>query len=129
MRRYQDGERDFVLGKEDKLRKLPFRTRLVGREEEISHLKDLFNQASDGKGKVCLISGEAGRGKTRLVEDLRGYVYEMGGVFLSGRCLDQVGSRQLSAHNLFENILRELRSFVLSEVPQDDITMVILKVL
>ncbi len=89
LRRYQDGERDFVLGKEDKLIKLPFSTRLVGREEEISHLKDLFNQASGGKGKVCLISGEAGRGKTRLVEELRGYVYEKGGVFLSGRCLDQ----------------------------------------
>lgn len=38
-------------------------------------------------------------------------------------------NRELSAHNLLENILRELRSFVLSEVPQDDITMVILKVL
>lgn len=89
LKRYQEGETDFVLGKEDRLVRLAFRTRLIGREEEISKLKDLLNQTGRGKGRVCLIRGKAGSGKTRLAEELRGYVYGKRGIFVRGRCFDQ----------------------------------------
>jgi class 3 adenylate cyclase/predicted ATPase len=46
-------------------------TPLVGREEEIGLLLRLWTQSQDGLGQVVLLSGEAGIGKSRLVEVLR----------------------------------------------------------
>lgn len=42
---------------------------LVGREAELSQLKECLVQATDGDGSTVLISGEAGMGKTRLLEE------------------------------------------------------------
>ncbi|MCK5242276.1 SpoIIE family protein phosphatase [bacterium] len=87
--KYQKGERQFLIGGEDKLRKLNYRTRLIGRSKELSLLKQMFDQVKQGKGKLCLIGGEAGRGKTRLVNELRSYVYQKGGIFISGKSFEQ----------------------------------------
>ena len=46
-------------------------TPLVGRDEEIKLLLHLWGKAKDGGGQVVLLSGEAGIGKTRLVEVLK----------------------------------------------------------
>ena len=46
-------------------------TPLVGRDEEIELLLHLWGKAKDGEGQVVLLSGEAGIGKTRLVEVLK----------------------------------------------------------
>ena len=43
-------------------------TPLVGREQELGLLLDRWEQAEEGLGQVVLISGEAGIGKSRLVE-------------------------------------------------------------
>ncbi len=43
--------------------------RLVGREEELALLQDCWLMAKAGQGRMALISGEAGVGKTRLVEE------------------------------------------------------------
>jgi class 3 adenylate cyclase len=45
---------------------------LVGRDEEIGLLLRRWEQSKDGFGQVVLISGEAGIGKSSLVEGLRG---------------------------------------------------------
>jgi diguanylate cyclase (GGDEF)-like protein len=89
LERYNKGEREFVLGKADRLKKLTYRTRLVCREEEIERLKQLYNHTKEGRGSICLVSGEAGRGKSRLVDELRGYVYEQGGEYIGGKCFAQ----------------------------------------
>jgi len=44
---------------------------LVGREEERALLERRWKQATEGEGKVVFISGEAGLGKSRIVEDLK----------------------------------------------------------
>ena len=44
---------------------------LVGRESELDLLFDLWRRAAEGTGQVALISGEAGLGKSRLVQALR----------------------------------------------------------
>ncbi|MFY9974225.1 MAG: adenylate/guanylate cyclase domain-containing protein, partial [Chromatiaceae bacterium] len=46
-------------------------TDLVGREEELELLLDQWKQARDGKGRVVLVGGEAGIGKSRLCHALR----------------------------------------------------------
>ena len=46
-------------------------TPLVGREEEIGLLLKRWNQAKDAEGQVVLLCGEAGAGKSRIVESFR----------------------------------------------------------
>jgi len=46
-------------------------TPLVGREAELTLLVERWAQSQDGLGQVVLLSGEAGIGKSRLVEALR----------------------------------------------------------
>ncbi len=41
---------------------------LVGRDLELTMLRQLWTQARDGRGSVVLVSGEAGIGKSRLVD-------------------------------------------------------------
>lgn len=46
---------------------------LVGRDEELASLQQCVDNLLEGKGGIVAIVGEAGLGKTRLVEELRGY--------------------------------------------------------
>src|SRR5919109_4719868 len=49
-------------------------TPLVGREQEIRLLQERWAQVKDGLGQVVLLSGEAGIGKSRLVQGLKEHV-------------------------------------------------------
>ena len=51
-------------------------TPLVGREREVDLLLDRWEQAKGGQGQVVLLSGEAGIGKSRLVQVIRDHVAE-----------------------------------------------------
>ncbi|MBN1799518.1 MAG: sigma 54-interacting transcriptional regulator [Spirochaetales bacterium] len=84
--KYKQGERKFPLGMNDKQVRLLFTTGLLSREEELKNLKGLYDNTLKGQGSVCFIAGEAGKGKTRLAEELRSYVYREGGVFIDGKC-------------------------------------------
>ena len=49
-------------------------TSLVGRESAVALLLERWEQAKDGQGQVILLSGEAGIGKSRLVQVLKEYI-------------------------------------------------------
>jgi predicted ATPase/class 3 adenylate cyclase len=49
-------------------------TPLVGREQEAGLLRERWEQVKDGIGQVVLLSGEAGIGKSRLVQELMAQV-------------------------------------------------------
>ena len=49
-------------------------TPLVGREQEVGLLLDRWEQAKNGQGQVILLSGEAGIGKSRLVQVLKDHI-------------------------------------------------------
>jgi hypothetical protein len=49
-------------------------TPLVGREQEVALLRERWAQVKDGMGQVILLSGEAGIGKSRLVQVLTAHV-------------------------------------------------------
>ncbi|HEX5752942.1 MAG TPA: TOMM system kinase/cyclase fusion protein [Archangium sp.] len=46
-------------------------TPLIGRTEELAFLLELWNRARSGQGQLLLLSGEAGMGKSRVVQALR----------------------------------------------------------
>jgi serine/threonine protein kinase/tetratricopeptide (TPR) repeat protein len=51
-------------------------TPLVGRDTELSILKDRWEQALDGLGQIVLLIGDAGLGKSRLIRELREHVID-----------------------------------------------------
>lgn len=58
--------------------------RFVGRESELSLLRDEFDRASKGDPAFVAISAEAGSGKTRLIEEFRTRIAS-GATWLEGR--------------------------------------------
>jgi uncharacterized protein YbjT (DUF2867 family)/DNA-binding SARP family transcriptional activator len=59
---------------------------LVGRAAERRQLVDLFRAADAGRTQFVLLTGEAGIGKTRLVEDFRTWCARQGAVVAEARC-------------------------------------------
>ena len=62
-------------------------TPLVGRESESTLLFDRWEQVKDGQGQVVLLSGEAGIGKSRLVQALKDHIAEEAHIRLECRSL------------------------------------------
>jgi tetratricopeptide (TPR) repeat protein len=58
--------------------RIPRETALYGREPEIAHLRALHALAKRGEGQVVLIEGEAGIGKTRLIDEFLSYLQHEG---------------------------------------------------
>ncbi|MCK4799224.1 MAG: AAA family ATPase, partial [Spirochaetes bacterium] len=106
--RYLKGETGFIIGEKDQKVKLTYQTRLVGREEELNKIKALVDKAWSKEGSICLIGGEPGVGKTRLVEALKEYVYnkgyKAGGLFIEGRCVSQENK---TPYQSFRNAINE----------------------
>jgi len=69
--------------------RLPAEPALVGRGQEIERLRQHLNSALNGKGTTVLICGEAGVGKTRLVNEFLNLAKTMGIKILSGWCLSE----------------------------------------
>jgi class 3 adenylate cyclase len=59
---------------------------LVGRELELSELEDALLAAMRGEGRMLLLSGDAGMGKTRLATELGERARGIGATYLSGGC-------------------------------------------
>ncbi|NOT54643.1 MAG: AAA family ATPase, partial [Deltaproteobacteria bacterium] len=61
-------------------------TPLVGREEEFALLRRRWEQAKEGEGQVVVLSGEAGIGKSRLVQEMKERVSAEGAIRIEFRC-------------------------------------------
>lgn len=59
---------------------------LVGRERELSVLRECFARAAAGRGQVVAVGGEPGVGKSRLLHELRGSLQGERVTFLAGHC-------------------------------------------
>ena len=65
-----------------------FEASLIGREEEWGHLEKAWKTVRKGAGRIVLIEGEAGVGKSRLAEEFLRWVVADGGTVLRGRGYD-----------------------------------------
>src|SRR5213594_3418677 len=70
----------------------PMEAVFVGRHHELAELRGGLNDAAACRGRFFLVVGEAGIGKTRLVEELAREAAERSGVALWGRCWEGVGA-------------------------------------
>jgi DNA-binding CsgD family transcriptional regulator len=61
---------------------------IAGRDREIAFLRAALDRAVDGAGTLVLIGGEAGIGKTRIVEELQTFARNAGVLVLAGHCFD-----------------------------------------
>jgi tetratricopeptide (TPR) repeat protein len=64
----------------------------VGRIQEIMQLREGLKGAMTGRGRLFLVSGEPGSGKTRLTEELTTYARMRGFCVLVGKCFDGKGA-------------------------------------
>jgi predicted ATPase len=72
--------------------------RFVGRTQELARLHQLMTHAAEGTPLVAVIGGEAGVGKTRLVEQLAAAAEEQGVRVLRGGCVP-LGEEGVPFHN------------------------------
>lgn len=56
----------------------PRETAVYGRDAEFARLRELYDQARSGNGRVVLVEGEAGIGKSRLVDEFVGRLHAAG---------------------------------------------------
>ena len=82
-------------------------TPLVGREAEVALLRERWAQARDGLGQVVLLSGEAGIGKSRLVQVLQEHVAAEPHARLEWRCSPY--AQQSPLHPVIAHLHRLLR--------------------
>jgi len=99
---------DYVLETRETAESYALRTHFVNREQEIAMLQALWEQAKSGAGKLALISGESGVGKTRLVVELEVQAELEGAHVVWGQCLESGGS----AYHPWREVLRVLVRYI-----------------
>ena len=64
----------------------------VGRQPEMAELRAALDDAISGQGRLVMIAGEPGIGKTRTAQELAGLAIADGAKVLWGRCYDREGA-------------------------------------
>ena len=71
---------------------------LAGRESELAELERSIRLAAAGRGSLLLIGGEAGVGKSRLIDEALASARVLGCLTLVGRCSEQEGTAPLEPY-------------------------------
>lgn len=96
---------------------------LVGRERELTFLRQALDRAHKSKGGLVLISGEAGLGKTRLAVEIQREAQNTGFLCLTGHCLYQEDPNPyLPFVEILQSYLDTRETMV--GAPQDDDTII-----
>ena len=86
----------------------------VGRDRELGELTAAFEEAASGRGRLMMVVGEPGIGKTALCEQLGSFAEEHGGLTLVGHCYEE-GSLSLP----YLGFVEALRTYVRNRAPED----------
>ena len=85
----------------------------VGRESELRQIGEVLGDAFRGRSGLILLAGEAGVGKTRLVEEVVRQARDLGGIALVGACV--VGGSALP----FAPLAEALRMLAIDRSPNE----------
>ncbi len=86
-------------------------TTFVGRSRELIAIDALLAKVAAGRGRCLLVSGEAGVGKSRLVQEARRKALAQGFVVLDGHCEPpDAGLAYAGVASLLRNYLRSLKT-------------------
>ena len=85
LRKFISGNTAISLDETDEPIKLRTVTVLAGRSNEYDRLIRIFDRALNGTGSICLISGEFGIGKSRLIDEMVSNIYYHRGTFIEGK--------------------------------------------
>jgi diguanylate cyclase (GGDEF)-like protein len=97
------------LGARDICDRLVIPEKLYGREQELATLLNAYGNVSQGKSSLVLVTGEAGIGKTALIESLRQPILQQQGYFLKGKFDQLQRDRPLGAIlDAFTGLIRQL---------------------
>ena len=88
-------------------------TRFVGRDRELADLAELLDQSAAGRGRLVLVGGEPGIGKSRLVDELADRARERGLLVLWGRGWEEAGAPP------YWPWVQALRAYFRSAAPDD----------
>ncbi len=101
----------FSLASKDLVEKFIIPQKLYGREQEVNQLLTAFEQVSQGKTGIILISGYSGIGKSALVNEIHKPITRERGQFISGK-FDQL-QRDIpysAIAQAFQDLIRKLLS-------------------
>ncbi len=83
-------------------------SRFVGREKEMGLLKSLCERSQRGEGKVVVITGDAGIGKSRLLKEFKIYTQmERSSTFIGYANKDKVVLLEVF-HNIFSELMKHM---------------------
>ena len=98
--------REFVLGQKDFSDRFQISQTLFGREQESTSLLEAFQNIRNGAFEITLVSGQAGVGKSSLVNELQIPIARQNGYFISGRYVQSQSQVPYSA------LIEALRSLI-----------------
>ena len=64
----------------------------VGRQHELADLRAALEESLIGRGRLAMLVGEPGIGKTRTAQELASYAETRGTQVLRGRCYEEEGA-------------------------------------
>ena len=91
---------------------------LIGRQRELARLRDGFADATRGRGRLFLVAGEPGIGKSRLVDELAEEARGRAATVLWGRCWEAGGAPA------YWPWVQALRTFI-REIPPDRLRVLV----
>ena len=97
---------NFLLGEQDLHLNTGLSTKLYGRESQFAELSSVFRQVAKGDKKMVTISGQAGYGKSKLVQELKGEIAAAKGYFITTKY------EQLQLENDYSIVIHPLRSLL-----------------
>jgi predicted ATPase/serine phosphatase RsbU (regulator of sigma subunit)/tRNA A-37 threonylcarbamoyl transferase component Bud32 len=75
----------FTIGQSDFSERFQIPQKLYGREAEITALLEAFDKSSKGETSLALVLGEAGAGKSSLIQELQKPIVHQRGYFITGK--------------------------------------------
>ena len=88
---------------------------LSGRDRQLQQLHDLWQQAGDGRGRIALIEGPAGSGKSRLAGAFLSQLIDDHQLVLTGRCPPQKARPFAALREAIESFLESASLLSTSE--------------